>query len=555
MQTIEQVKAYLGAEVKGVGTKAAPFFSTLNQSEQKLQYKINRALEPHFKGLSPKDLFDTAFQDERPELRAKRLSIYKSKSKAELDKALTSVMRLIIGNKFRINADSNVLARLGLVDFGDSYSFTDWLCSNVYRVRAYDPNGLVACQAKILTKDNKLVAISPNEEVTTEFVIYHSNQIEYLDENLAIVRLSTTMLRVFTKTTNFVVNNDFTVLNQYNHNSQSLGVCSLGGSLVRYLGMNETYYEAYESDFAGLKDVLDALAVYVSNQQLISSTAYVTRIIYSTENCGHCGGTGKVWDEVAESETECPHCNGHGSKRITIADDIHIKVPQREDNTAVSSLPFSKPIEFAAPPKDVFEQSNYLVETLVTDLKEGLNTLIYQSTNTSGVSKEKDREPSYLFLANAAKALSEIAYKLLRAFCGFLSVSPQIVQSYADSIEIIKPTHFALDDINDLETKAATNVATKSQLQRYNEQRDIIVTRYGIDSIQLRAFDIACKATNLNNLFLSTELITMVQNGLMGANEARNAMQCYSLALNMVESDTTIDTAKGVDLVKKSFIA
>lgn len=547
MNDISQVKAYLG--IKGDGKQATPFFSLL-QIDKKQQYKKNRALEPHFRGKVPADLFNQVFADEPQNTRNKRINRYTSKAKAELDKALNSVMRLIVANKFKFNADADIVNALGNVKFADSYDFIAWLCSNVYRVRSYDPNGLVACQAKLIDKQNQLIAVDASQLMPIEFEIYSSNQIEFIDENIAVVSIGLTMYRVFTKNANFITDKAFGVLNTYVHNSGMLGVCFLGGKSQKYESSNGVYFDAYESDFVGLSDVLTDLAINASNQQIISSTAYVTRILYSDTTCNDCEGLGVVFSEEKGANVECGTCNGRGFLKVGINDDLHVNLAKDE---AGKKYLATKPIDFAAPPKDVFEQSNYLTETALNELKDGLNLLIYQASSTSGVSKEKDREPSYLFLMNASKALAEIAYQLLTAFAGYLSVIPAVVDKYIKSIEVVKPSHFALDDLNELETKATTNVANKTQMQRYNEQKDIIINRFGVDSLQLLAFDVACIAANFANLYLIDELINMQTNGLISQVDARNALQAHAIALQAIESNNTLSKTELVAMVKNQF--
>lgn len=548
MNDISEVRTYLG--IKGDGKQATPFFSLL-QTEKKQQYRQNASLAPHFKGKVPTDLFNRVFADETNTTRNKRINRYTSKAKSELDKALNSVMRLIVANKFKVNADAEIINALGRVEFADSYDFVAWLCSNVYRVRAYDPNGLVACQAKLIDKQNQLIAVEPSQQMPTEFEIYASEQIEYIDENIAIVSIGLTMYRIFTKSANFITDKAFAVLNSYVHNSDVLGVCFLGGKSVKYKSANGAYFEAYESDFVGLEDVLNDLAVNCSNQQIISSTAYVTRILYNDSTCDTCEGAGVVFSEEKGANVECGTCNGRGFLKIGINDDLHVSLAK--DETGKKYLA-AKPIDFAAPPKDVFEQTNYLTETALNELKDGLNLLIYQASTTSGISKEKDREPSYLFLMNASKALAEIAYRLLVSFAGYLSVSRTIVDGYIKSIEIIKPSHFALDDLTELETKATTNVANKNQMQRYNEQKDIIINRFGVDSLQLLAFDVACLAANYANLYLVDELINLQNSNMITAIEARNALQAYAIAMQVVATNNALDKMQLVEMVKSQFI-
>ena len=548
MNDISQVKAYLG--IKGDGKQATPFFSLL-QIEKKQQYKLNRALEPHFRGKVPLDLFNRVFADETQHTRNKRINRYTSKAKSELDKALNSVMRLIVANKFKFNADADIVNALGRVEFADSYDFIAWLCSNVYRMRAFDPNGLVACQAKLIDKQNQLIAVEPSQLMPIEFELYASKQIEYIDENIAIVSIGLNMYRIFTKNANFVTDKAFGVLNTYVHNSGMLGVSFLGGKSQKYESSNGSYFEAYESDFVGLEDVLNDLAINCSNQQIVSSTAYVTRILYSDSTCEACDGRGLVFSQEKGEEIECTTCNGYGFLKVGINDDLHIRLTKDE----LGKTQFAtKPIDFAAPPKDVFEQTNYLTETALNELKDGLNLLIYQASTTSGVSKEKDREPSYLFLMNASKALAEIAYQLLTSFAGYLSVVPSVVDRYIKSIEVVKPSHFALDDLNELEVKATTNVANKTQMQRYNEQKDIIINRFGADSLQLVAFDVACMAANFNNLYLIDELINMQTNGLISQIDARNALNSHALALLTIESNNTLSKVELIALVKSQFL-
>jgi hypothetical protein len=145
----------------------------------------------------------------------------------------------------------------------------------------------------------------------------------------------------------------------YSHNWGFLPAFKLGGKAEEVDG--EILYTSF---FADAIPTLDEAIQVGSNLMMSHFKLAYPIIIEVVDDCDHCRGSGKVWDEAKQVNVDCGHCNGTGTKSglsPTSTYQVRATKGMGQDN----NLPLTPPVQFAAPNSDILRYGKEMYDDLL----------------------------------------------------------------------------------------------------------------------------------------------------------------------------------------------
>lgn len=293
----QQFQEWLNMQFRG-GTGQITGLPTPIQS--KWWHRVVDGMFPHYYGVIPQAIRD-AFPNETIHQWEYRVKIHESMTEDQLWQAIADVKRLIMSDKFAIEAEQGINAIINTKAFGSSknQNFERFLFDSVYPRRVLDPNALLACVAVPNTDDL-------SQPVGIVLRMFPSMDITHFQPDLVIVydrkvSKKTNQQTYLIFTPNFqlkhiqVEGTRWVTEEVYMHNSGSLCVSPLGGTQVTIFDRTEDQEVTYfKSDFGYAVGKMNTLER--KNNQMEAATLRVVfpHMVTQGLECQTCDGEGTV---------------------------------------------------------------------------------------------------------------------------------------------------------------------------------------------------------------------------------------------------------------------
>lgn len=495
--------------------------------------EVRLGIEPHYNGVLPQKLL-SAFPNETNTAQHYRTQNYNSVVKGRLGAAVRDVGRLCVGGQYTIAQGEKM--REWLKEFWElnGMDFIPYLFEIVYPKRVTDPNAMLAVMPKFLNADGELIQYAATDKIPTHIQLFGSAQITTWLPRLITVEYAPLCEYWFTPDAFFIVKQGV-LMAELLHENNDLGVYPLGGNKefdTSNVRLNRII-EYYKSDFDFAITAMDKVARNQTQQDALTLTsAFPTKVVRGL-TCPSCNGRGM--DDAGHA---CQSCNGTGVIAPRGALEQIVVSPLPPDMNVANPMGIDEMLQYIAPPAHAYEQINHTYSQALQELDIALNISLATNTAASGASKDADRENAFLFLQKVSTGMQKLATSVLQAVVRYLTHTDKTqTQAELAALVVTPPSKFSLNSVDELVTRATTNVAAKPITLRYFDRLELYKRSFGIGSMEEQALMIAFEATMGKCLLTLDELVAMQATDF-------SVLLIETTVLNELKNGTALDLIK-----------
>lgn len=388
---------------------------------------VMKALKVHADGVMPETLIRERRPSESLETFEYRKKIYEPVTKEPIGKVLSSLSKIRRSPDWMVRYDEKsvppaVVRGESLQDYCEKNypghtSVTNWIFSVLLKTVATDANAVIAVFPLNFDAGER------NEYYRPQAVVFNSDQVYFFEEgaDYAVLRsserstqvpadtdASTAQVFYYLTTTEFFkyeqTGTGFSRTQFIRHNFNALPVFKVKAVFLR----QKENVIIQESRLAPMLPKLNEAAREYSDLQAAVVQHMHPLFWYITKKeCGHCNGTGKIWDKSSPSPCQKPCTVCEGSGRIKFSPYAHLQIdPPKLDEKAFTGAPagyIGRDVEIMKLQDDRVRRHNF-------DALASINMQFMEQTplNISGDAKAVDREELTNFVYSVAEDLVQI---------------------------------------------------------------------------------------------------------------------------------------------------
>jgi hypothetical protein len=388
---------------------------------------LYEALRTHADGVMPKKLIQERRPSESEEVLEYRKKIYVPKTKNPIGKVISSLSKIRRSPDWCIKYDpKSFSAKIVDEEKPDQYteknypehgSITNWVFSHLLKNYCIDAN------AVIMVVPNNIGAELTNDYYKPVATVFNSSQVLYYEDGGEFAVLKSHEKSDLMKDDGtiayqkgdvfyFVTTTDFSRFDQDKdgsykrtkylvHNKGKLPVFKIRGQFLKQFE-NSTINESRISGM--LPSLDDAAREYSDLQASKVQHMYPLFWYYSSKECNHCDGTGKVVDgsESNLGTVSCTHCKGSG--KIKFSPYAHLEVDPPKIGEQATPAP---PAGYVVRDVEIIKHQDSSVDKHLYASLAAINMQFLDQTplNISGEAKQTDREELNNFVYSIAEDL------------------------------------------------------------------------------------------------------------------------------------------------------
>lgn len=473
--------------------------------------KVSSDIAPHYYGSMPSTI-EKAFPNEKVEQTEYRKNVHQSATQDYLKKAITDTSRIIMSSDF-IPYFGDKLADWGSrnpTPYND-HSLLEYLSTELYPIRALDPNGYIAVLPDGVSDLNETsngeyetVVRKIGDDFGVKIKYYPSLDLVYQDDDMMIFRepiivpqmvtaapAAKLCYRVLTKDSSFLYDpSGENTVEKYKEFFRQEGrnfitAAILGGSkkIVRAheSGLILSYFD---SDFSYAVPAMNYLEL-VSNQHLVITTNSVfpitlSRLIPCPEKDCTDGRIAKrdsvgglVLDEFGGTIFHtCKTCKGTGKFDIYTMDAMVAPSGLMMDE-AGKALSLTDYFAQVSPDTDAVKELGEQKKKATEKVQQALSIVMQKQVGQTADSKEADMEDKYTFLFNIALSMSRLCTHILKS-TAYLVLEKSLWAAEIPQIKTSTPKTFSIVSLEALRAMRDTNREEKSLDVRAQESLKVL---------------------------------------------------------------------------------
>lgn len=446
---------------------------------QRLWVSFYEEMIVHTRGVMPEKLLKIARPNEPKEILDYRISIFQKITQDPILKALNSTYHLVKQSDYKILVGDITREYIDTHKFEscvsiNKQSITDLIFKTFLQLDVEDANGLIVA-LPINIHDDDLPPLEAYGQLSTERVdvelkYVHSEDIEYMDENILIYESGETKvgdiegdIYTIVTDTDIWINTPIKVDSNnklvyelslwYNHNLGFVPYRVLGGiETIRTIrkGRKTKSYKLFDTFFTAYNSWANKAITTSSDFDAVRMRfSFPIEERLSTE-CVACRGKGQVllgdcMDNKCGHERghcnmgQCSACHGRGI--VPDLSPYSVIVRPAPSNLDGQTLNDSPSVRFYAPPFEAVGINKDIWFEMMDKMEQSIS--VYQSDNTqSGVAKEYDLEQKRDFIAVIGDNLMNLLEFSLECIAGYLQDE--------EPVKVIKPTKYEIRSKDDV---------------------------------------------------------------------------------------------------------
>lgn len=454
-------------------------------------------MQRHYEG-KPVDAIQKAFPNEDLEVMKYRLDNYEPVTRSPLFRAIDEIWRMFTESRHSITIQHEEFAEYADKIAWNGHSFKQWLFRVGYAYRVVDPNGYIFVKPKgdgifdgtkrveldlaiinsksVILEKPDLVAWTESEGEVYNFMSLNATVHYVTDEVYAVSKPGKAGVR------------DMQLV--FNHKLGRLPCIRLGGRTVVELSKNLKPEVRQISDFTHALSIMNRFAVIDSQCESVTYSSCFPFKFINGVSCAVCAGNGVTMmvneDGTVKKTTTCKTCKGSGKVfPISPLNGYFVNPPPAGMTEGERRAQMDRPpIQFVGPPIDTILHLSERRDRLKKEVEDSLDIQQNLAIAQSAVSKEQDRQASYIQLARISDYWFNVVVKgVLEIGLGMF----EPVEGNRGEIIVVPPVSFDIKDEFALLTEFITLYEKAPLALRFSAFADYVKRRFTNDASSARA--------------------------------------------------------------------
>jgi len=474
----------------------------------------------HYEG-KPVEAIEKAFPNEDAEILKYRIDNYEPVTRSPLFRAIDEIWRMFTESRHSITVKNEEFSKYSERVLWDGHSFTQWLFRVGYAYRVVDPNGYICVKPKGKGLEDTTVRVDLDLCVINSVSIVHerhdliawkesnADEFDFLSMD-ATMHYMTDEVYATSKPGKAGAREMKLV---FNHKLGRVPCVKLGGRTVVELSKKGKLEIRQISDFTHALSIMNRFAVIDSQCESVTYSSCFPFKFINGVSCAVCAGNGVTVTTNADGTKgksgTCKTCKGSGKVfPISPLSGYFVNPPPAgmtaDDRKAMMERP---PIQFVAPPIDTIKHLSERRDILKKEVEDSLDIQQNLAIAQSAVSKEQDRQGSYIQLARISDYWFNVVMKGVLEI-GLAMFEP--VENQRGEVIVVPPVSFDIKDETSLLDEFITLYEKAPLVLRFSAFADYVKRRFTNDSSSARAAMFAVEYSPLT---------------IANAEEKRNASQ------------------------------
>lgn len=460
--------------------------------------KEREEMQKHYEG-KPVEAIQKAFPNEDELVKQYRLDNYEPVTRSPLFRAIDEIWRMFSESRHSITIKNEEFAAYADRIAWDGHNLKQWLFRVGYAYRVVDPNGYVFVKPKgegivngmkrvdlDLTVVNSKSVIIERPDLIAWTETEDNEGYDFLNMNATVHYVTDEVYATSTPGKAGIRQMKLV----FNHQLKRLPCIRLGGRTVVELSKNLKPEIRQISDFTHALSIMNRFAVIDSQCESVTYSSCFPFKFINGVTCAVCAGNGVTSVATVEGAPKrtstCKTCKGSGKVfPISPLNGYFVNPPPAGMTADDRKMQADKPpIQFVGPPIETILHLSERRDKLKKEVEDSLDIQQNLAIAQSAVSKEQDRQGSYIQLARISDYWFNVVIK------GVIEIGLGLfepVEEKRGEVVVVPPVSFDIKDEFALLNEFITLYEKAPLALRFSAFDDYVKRRFTNDSSSARA--------------------------------------------------------------------